>query len=380
MGPATLSRLWSSPVVGCSSRLFGRRCWALRSLAASATQTSSSVASPTDALHTVVLIPGDGIGPEISEAVKKVFAAARVPIQWEEHLISTKNVVPGQDLIPSTALDAIRRHGYGIKGPLETPIGKGHKSLNLTLRQALGLYANVRPCRTVPGIRTKFDHVDVVTIRENTEGEYVGLEHEVVPGVVESLKVITRSASERGARFAFEFARQNKRRRVTAVHKASVLKLSDGMFLECCRRTAKEYPDIEFREALIELCCGYLISQPQRYDVLVLTNLAGDIVSDLAAGLVGGLGLTASLNKGEHTVLAEAVHGTAPDIAGKDLANPTALLLSAVMMLREMNLHDHADRIERAIYTVIKEGKNLTGDLGGKARCSEYTRAIIDKL
>jgi isocitrate dehydrogenase (NAD+) len=338
------------------------------------------MSSTADATRTVVLIPGDGIGPEISDAVKKVFAAARVPIRWEEHLISTKNVVPGQDLIPSAVLDSIRRHGYGVKGPLETPIGKGHKSLNLTLRQALGLYANVRPCRTVPGVRTKFDNIDVVIIRENTEGEYVGLEHEVVPGVVESLKIITRSASERVARFAFEFARHNKRRRVTAIHKASVLKLSDGMFLDCCRRIATEYPDIEFKEALIELCSGYLISQPQRYDVLVLTNLAGDIVSDLAAGLVGGLGLTASLNKGEHTVLAEAVHGTAPDIAGKDLANPTALLLSAVLMLREMNLQEHADRIEKAIYAVLEEGKVLTGDLGGKARCSEYTLAIMEKL
>jgi isocitrate dehydrogenase (NAD+) len=331
-------------------------------------------------MRTVALIPGDGIGPEISDAVKKVLAAAGVPIQWEEYPISTKNVVPGQDLIPSNVLDSIRRLGYGIKGPLETPIGKGHKSLNLTLRQALGLYANVRPCRTIPGIQTKFPAVDVVIIRENTEGEYVGLEHEVVPGVVESLKVITRVASERVARFAFEFARQNKRRRVTAIHKASVLKLSDGMFLDCCRRIAAEYPDIEFKEALIELCSGYLISQPERYDVLVLTNLAGDIISDLAAGLVGGLGLTASLNKGEHTVLAEAVHGTAPDIAGKDLANPTALLLSAVLLLRDMGLQEHANRIEHAIYTVLREGQVRTRDLGGKALCSEYTQAIISKL
>ncbi|KAK4534248.1 hypothetical protein CDCA_CDCA01G0273 [Cyanidium caldarium] len=344
------------------------------------TRRLSAAAPSAQAVRTVTLFPGDGIGPEIAGAVKEIFRAADAPVQWEEIAISTKNVKPGEDLIPQAALDSVRRNRYGLKGPLETPVGKGHKSLNLTLRQALSLYANVRPCVSMPGVKTKFDNINVVTIRENTEGEYVGLEHEVYPGVVESLKVITRQASERVARFAFEYARSNQRKRVTAVHKASVLKMSDGMFLECCRRISKEYPDIEFKEALIELCCGYLVSQPQRYDVLVLTNLAGDIVSDLAAGLIGGLGLTASLNKGEHVVLAEAVHGTAPDIAGKDWANPTALLLSGVMLLREMDLHDHAERIERAVHQVLQDAQCRTRDLGGTARCSEYTQAIIDRL
>lgn len=348
--------------------------------AAAAATAAAASGAETSAKHTITLFSGDGIGPEISRAVQDIFAAAHVPVEWEEHAVSTKNVKPGQDLIPPEAIESVLRNGYGLKGPLETPIGKGHKSLNLTLRQKLSLFANVRPCLSMPGVKTKFDNVDVVTIRENTEGEYVGLEHEVVPGVVESLKVITRKASERVARFAFDYARNNGRKRVTAVHKASVIKMSDGMFLDCCRRVSQEYPDVAYDEALIESCCGYLVSEPERYDVLVLTNLAGDIVSDLAAGLIGGLGLTPSLNKGENTVLAEAVHGTAPDIVGRDLANPTALLMSSLMMLREMNLHAHADQIEAAVHRVLRDGRWKTVDLGGKAKGSEYTRAIIDSI
>eukprot|EP00871_Galdieria_phlegrea_P001905 jgi/Galph1/2715/GphlegSOOS_G1397.1 len=330
----------------------------------------------------VTLFPGDGIGPEISKAVQDIFAAAEVPVDWEVYNVSTKTVKPGEDLIPKEALDAVKRNGYGLKGPLETPIGKGHKSLNLTLRKALSLYANVRPCVSVPGVKTKY-----VTVRENTEGEYSGLEHVVYPGVVEMIKLITREASLRVAKYAFEYAKNNNRQMVTAVHKATVMKRADGLFLECCREIAQSYPSIQYEEMLIDTCAGQLVQNPGRLDVMVMPNLYGDILSDLCAGLIvsyglvlGGLGLTPSGNMGESCMLAEAVHGTAPDIAGKDLANPTALLLSALMMVRQMKLYEKADIIEKAVYEVLKEGKVRTKDLGGTAKCSEYTNAIIEKM
>lgn len=265
-------------------------------------------------------------------------------------------------------------------GPFATPIGTGHRSLNLTLRKALNLYANVRPCKSIPGFKTKYDDVDIVTIRENTEGEYSGLEHEVVPGVVENLKVITRQASERIAKFAFEYAVSHGRKEVTAVHKATIMKLVDGLFLECCREAAAQYPDIKYDEMVIDKAMLQMASDPNVFDVMVMPNLYGDIASDLGAGLIGGLGLTPSGNIGEAASVFEAVHGTAPDIAGQDKANPTALLLSGVMMLRHVGLHEHADRIESAALGVIRDGKHRTGDLGGTASCSEYTAAVCERV
>mmetsp|Transcript_17445 Transcript_17445/g.70691 ORF Transcript_17445/g.70691 Transcript_17445/m.70691 type:complete len:345 (-) Transcript_17445:888-1922(-) len=303
------------------------------------------------------LFPGHGIGPEISAAVVKILEESKVPITWEEHIISVDNVKPGQDIVSREALDSVLKNGYALKGPMATPIGKGYRSLNLTLRKELGLYANVRPCKSIPGVNTAYQDVDVVTVRENTEGEYSGLEHEVAPGVVESLKVITKNASLKVAEYAFSYARANKRKMVTAVHKASVMKLSDGLFLSCTQEVAKNYPDIRYEEMLIDNAASYLVSNPGRMDVMVMPNLYGDIVSDLCAGLIGGLGLTPSGNMGKGCMMAEAVHGTAPDIQGMDMANPTALLMSALMMLRSMDLHDTADKIAKATYTVLKEAK-----------------------
>lgn len=334
-------------------------------------------------MQTVTLMPGDGIGPEISQSVVEIFKAAAVPIQWEMHQIGTKHVQKGsKDLISPTAIESIIRNKVGLKGPFETPIGGGHRSLNITLRQALNLYANVRPCQSIPGFKTKYEGVDLVTIRENTEGEYAGLEHEAVPGVVENLKVITRGASLRIAEYAFRYAVQNNRQRVTAVHKASVMKLSDGLFLECCREVAKKYPDVIYDEMPLDNCFLKLVKNPnsKSLDVMVMPNLYGDITSDLCAGLIGGLGLTPSGNIGTVAAVFESVHGTAPDIAGQDKANPTALLLSAAMMLDHMSLNKEASIIKTAVLKTISEGHSRTRDLGGSATCSAFTKAIINNL
>merc|ERR1719178_319850 len=261
-----------------------------------------------------------------------------------------------------------------------TPVGKGFRSLNLALRKEFNLYANVRPCKSIEGFKTLYDDVDVVTIRENTEGEYSGIEHEIVDGVVQSIKLITEKASRRVADYAFKYAEENGRHKVTAVHKANIMRMSDGLFLTCCREVAGKYPEIIFEERYLDTVCLNMVQDPGKYDVLVMPNLYGDILSDLCAGLIGGLGLTPSGNIGLGGAIFEAVHGTAPDIAGKDLANPTALLLSSVMMLRHMELPNHADRIEAACFQVIKEGNKITGDLGGSTKCSEYTDAIIRKI
>eukprot|EP00172_Hildenbrandia_rubra_P001585 Plantae.Rhodophyta-Hildenbrandia_rubra.ctg2144.p1 GENE.Plantae.Rhodophyta-Hildenbrandia_rubra.ctg2144~~Plantae.Rhodophyta-Hildenbrandia_rubra.ctg2144.p1 ORF type:complete len:366 (+),score=60.96 Plantae.Rhodophyta-Hildenbrandia_rubra.ctg2144:124-1221(+) len=330
--------------------------------------------------YTVSLFPGDGIGPEISKAVQDVFEAAEVPIKWEPYHVSSIGKKPGETFITKEALESVKRNGYGLKGPMATPIGKGHRSLNLTLRKELGLYTNVRPCVSVPGVKTLYDNVNVVTVRENTEGEYSGLEHVVVPGVVESLKVITRHASMRVAEYAFAYAANNNRKLVTAVHKAPVMKKSDGLFIECTRQVSSRYPTIQYEELLIDNAASFLVANPARLDVMVMPNLYGDIISDLCAGLIGGLGLTPSGNMGQGCMLAEAVHGTAPDIAGQNKANPTALLMSALMMLREMKLHDKADLIESSVHQVLKEGRYRTGDIGGTATTTEYTNAIINKM
>ncbi|KAI9216976.1 hypothetical protein BC828DRAFT_351941 [Blastocladiella britannica] len=332
-------------------------------------------------VHKVTLIPGDGIGPEISESVKKIYTAAGVPIVWEEVDV-TPVLINGKTTIPQDAIDSIKRNKIALKGPLATPIGKGHVSLNLTLRRTFDLYANLRPCRSIEGFSTPYPNVNSVLIRENTEGEYSGIEHEVIPGVVQSIKLITRDASERCARFAFEYAKSSGRSTVTAVHKANIMRLSDGMFLETCRNVAKEYPEIKFDEQLLDRACLQIVQTPSAYSdrVMVLPNLYGDILSDLGAGLIGGLGLTPSGNIGQHASIFESVHGTAPDIAGKDLANPTALLLSSVMMLRHMGLTAKADQIESAVLGTIAEGKVLTGDLGGKSTNTQFTQAVIDRL
>merc|ERR1719153_2072505 len=331
-------------------------------------------------VRTVTLIPGDGIGPEISAAVQKIFAAAKVPITWDSVDVTPVRKPDGTFGIPQESIDSVKTHGVGLKGPLMTPVGKGHRSLNLALRKELDLYANVRPCKSIDGYETLYKDVDVVTIRENTEGEYSGIEHEIVDGVVQSIKLITEKASRRVAEFAFEYAKNNGRSKVTAVHKANIMRMSDGLFLRCCREAAEKNPQIKFEEKYLDTVCLNMVQDPSIYDVLVMPNLYGDILSDLCAGLIGGLGLTPSGNIGTDGAIFEAVHGTAPDIAGQDKANPTALLLSSVMMLRYMDLHEHARKIETAAFQVIKDGNVITGDLGGRAKCSEYTDEIIKKL
>lgn len=333
----------------------------------------------TDGTHSALMCAG--IGPEIAESVKQIFKAAEAPIEWEEQHIGKEVDPRTNSFITRENLDSVLRNKIGLKGPMTTPIGKGFRSLNLTLRKELQLYANVRPCLSIPGYKTRYDDINLVTIRENTEGEYSGLEHEVVPGVVESLKVITKKASDRVAEFAFKYAVANGRKKVTAVHKANIMKQSDGLFIKCCQEVAEKYPAIEYEEMIVDNTCMQLVSRPTQFDVMVMPNLYGDIISDLSAGLIGGLGLTPSGNIGaDGLALMEAVHGTAPDLVGKDAANPTALLLSGVMMLRHLNLTEHADRIEKATLGTIAAGKHLTRDLGGNSGTSDYTKAIIGNL
>jgi isocitrate dehydrogenase (NAD+) len=327
----------------------------------------------------VTLIRGDGIGPEVSDAVLEVFAAAAVPIAWEEAVVGQAAEEREGDPLPASALDAIRRTRVALKGPVGTPIGKGFQSVNVRLRQAFTLYANLRPVRNVEGVASRFQGVDLVIVRENTESLYSGLEHIVVPGVVESLKIITEVASTRIARFAFEYARANGRRRVTAIHKANIMKLSDGLFLSCFRRVAEDYPDIGADDRIVDAACMRLVMTPESFDVLLLENLYGDIVSDLAAGLVGGLGLVPGANLGNDAAIFEAVHGTAPDIAGQNKANPTALLMSAILMLRHLDLPAHADRIEKALLRALREGVK-TPDLGGSTGTREFAKEVTARL
>jgi isocitrate dehydrogenase (NAD+) len=327
--------------------------------------------------HRVTLIPGDGIGPEVSAAVLRIIETAGVQIEWERFIVGSR----AQDLsgspLPDEVIESVRRNHVALKGPVATPIGTGFESVNVRLRKVLDLYANLRPVRNLPGVQSRFGNVDLVIVRENTEGLYSGLEHEVVPGVVESLKIITEKASTRIAMFAFEYAKKFGRKRVTCVHKANIMKKSDGLFLECFRRVAVNYPTIEHDEKIVDNLCMQLVINPTQFDVLLMENLYGDIVSDLAAGLVGGLGVVPSANLGEKTALFEAVHGTAPDIAGKNLANPTALIMSAVLMLRYLGERAPADRIEAALNKVLEKREKVTRDLGGNASTSEFTDAII---
>ncbi|HEY2796666.1 MAG TPA: isocitrate dehydrogenase (NAD(+)) [Thermoanaerobaculia bacterium] len=327
----------------------------------------------------VTLIRGDGIGPEVSEAAVAILEAAKAPVAFEEVVVGREAEKSEGDPLPPRALESIRRNGVALKGPVGTPVGKGFASVNVRLRQTLELYANLRPVQNVPAIESRFENVNLVVVRENTEDLYSGLEHTVVPGVVESLKIITSAASTRIARFAFEYARKHGRRRVTAVHKANIMKLSDGLFLECFRRVAEEYPDITADDRIVDALCMRLVMNPETFDVLLLENLYGDIVSDLAAGLVGGLGLVPGANLGASAAIFEAVHGTAPDIAGQDKANPTAMLMSAILMLRHLGADAHADAIEKALLRAFRDGVK-TPDIGGTAGTKAFTRAVIERL
>ena len=330
--------------------------------------------------HTITLIPGDGIGPEVSSAVKKIIAAAGVDITWEEAPARAEVERRGISFMQSGVVEAIRKNRVALKGPMETAVGTGAPSINVALRKALDLYANVRPVKNLVGLQSRFQDVDIVLIRENTEDLYAGLEHTVVPGVVESLKIITEKASTRVARYAFEYARKYGRKKIHAIHKANIMKLSDGLFLTSVRNVAAEYSDIEYKELIIDNACMQIVLNPRQFDMLLLTNLYGDIMSDLAAGLVGGLGVVPSANMGETAAIFEAVHGTAPDIAGKGLANPTALLMSAIMMLDHIGEAKAARNAEGALHRVYRAGKTLTHDVGGTASTGAFTDALIAEM
>ena len=328
----------------------------------------------------VTLIPGDGIGPEVTEAVVRIFTVAGVPIEWERIDAGVTAFKRFNTSLPAELLDSIRRNKIALKGPVTTPIGEGFTSVNVGLRKALDLYANLRPVRNIPGVASRFADVDLIVVRENTEDLYSGLEHEVVPGVVESLKIITASASTRIAEFAFAHARTLGRKRVTAIHKANIMKLGDGLFLESTRAVSRAHTDISYDERIVDAACMQLVMFPERFDVLLLPNLYGDIVSDLCAGLVGGLGVVPGANIGLDCAVFEAVHGSAPDIANKNLANPTALLLSALMMLDHMGEAAHASHIRHALGKVLTHGSVRTRDLAGTATTTEFTEAICREL
>jgi isocitrate dehydrogenase (NAD+) len=330
--------------------------------------------------HTITLIPGDGIGPEVIGAVLKILSAAGVRITWERHEAGVIALEQSGQALPAELLQSIRKNKLALKGPVTTPIGEGFTSVNVGLRKALDLYANVRPVWNLPGVRSQVANVDLVIVRENTEDLYSGLEHEVVPGVVESLKIITERASTRIATFAFEYAKRSGRRKVTAIHKANIMKLGDGLFLNSSRAVSKRYPDIKYDEKIVDAACMHLVMKPEQFDVLVMSNLYGDIVSDLCAGLVGGLGVVGAANLGTEIGVFEAVHGSAPDIAGKGVANPTAMLLSAVMMLRHIDEAAAAEAIMGALNTVLSSGKVRTRDLGGTASTNEFADAICEGL
>ena len=330
--------------------------------------------------HRVTLIPGDGIGPEVSAAVLRIIEVAGVKIEWERFIVGGHAQDLSGSSLPDAVIESVRRNKVALKGPVETPVGGGFESVNVRLRKVLDLYANLRPVRNLPGVPSRFGDVDLVIVRENTEGLYSGLEHEVIPGVVESLKIMTEKACTRIAIFAFEFAKKYGRKKITAVHKANIMKKSDGLFLQCFRHIAVNYPSIEHDEKIVDNTCMQLVMNPYQFDVMLMENLYGDIVSDLAAGLVGGLGVVPSGNIGEHAALFEAVHGTAPDIAGKNQANPTALLLSAIMMLRHIGETKAGDRIESALNKVLQKRDKVTRDLGGSASTSEFADAIIAAL
>jgi isocitrate dehydrogenase (NAD+) len=333
--------------------------------------------------HKVTLLPGEGIGPEVAAATKQILQASGVQIEWEELGARAENTdkstVKGA-VLNTAAIESVRRNKVALKGPMATAIAGGAPSVNVALRKSLELYANLRPVRNIPGVKSHFQNVDVVIVRENTEDLYSGLEHEVVPGVVESLKIITEKASTRIAKFAFEYARKNGRKKIHAIHKANIMKLGDGLFLRSIRAVAENFKDIEYKELIVDNACMQIVIDPQQFDILLLPNLYGDIVSDLAAGLVGGLGVVPSGNIGADSAIFEAVHGTAPDIAGKGIANPTALIMSSVLMLNYLGEVAAAKKIDQALIKVYTQGKHVTRDLGGTAATQQFTQAVIDAL
>ncbi len=330
--------------------------------------------------HRITLIPGDGIGPEVASAVVRIIEAAGVEIEWEEHVAGQEALDKFGKTLPDELIESIKRNKVGLKGPITTPVGKGFTSVNVGLRKALDLYANLRPIRALPNIPCRNPTLDLVIVRENTESLYSGLEHEIVPGVVESLKIITEKASTRIARFAFAYARNEKRKKITALHKANIMKMSDGLFLKCFEEVGRLYPEIQKQNMIIDNASMQLVMRPEQFDILLCENLYGDIVSDLCAGLIGGLGLVPGANIGEKGAVFEAVHGSAPDIAGKGIANPTALLQSAILMLSHIEERASAKRIEDAMLEVFSEGKVRTRDIGGTSTTDEFADAIIEKM
>ena len=332
------------------------------------------------AKHKITLIPGDGIGPEIVAATVKIIESAGADIEWETHILGSQALEKFGTTLPDATIESVRANKVALKGPLTTPVGKGFTSVNVGLRKALDLYANVRPIKALPNVPCRYPELDLIIIRENTEDLYAGLEHVVVPGVVESIKIITEKASTRIAKYAFEIAHSLGRKKVTAMHKANIMKLADGLFLDCFYNVAKDNPDIIADDKIIDNACMQLVMRPEQFDVMVLENLYGDIVSDLCAGLIGGLGLAPGANIGEQGAVFEAVHGSAPDIAGQGIANPTAILMSGLLMLRHIGESGIADRIEKAMMDVYTEGVVRTRDLGGTARTDDFANAIVAKL
>lgn len=337
--------------------------------------------------HQIVLLPGDGIGPEITEAVKKILVAAGAQLEWVEHTAGVSALTEGSDVLPESTVEAIRQHKVALKGPCTTPVGKGFASVNVQLRKRLDLYAAVRPVRSLPGIKTRFENIDLIIIRENTEGLYSGVENEVTPGVVMSMKVATRTACARIAKWAFRFATQRQRKKITVMHKANIMKMTDGLFIERAREVHRvDYPNIAYEEVIIDAGCMKLVQDPGQFDILLLENLYGDVVSDLCAGMVGGLGVVPGANIGSHQAIFEAVHGSAPDIAGKGIANPLALLMSSVMMLNylsdkegDRDLLRASERIKAAYNRALAEGQK-TRDLGGELSTDAFAQAVVDRL
>ena len=332
------------------------------------------------AKHTITLIEGDGIGPEVARAAVQVIEAAGLAIHWEKALVGQVAREKTGKLLPEETLESIIKNKVALKAPITTPIGEGYPSINVGIRQRLDLYACVRPVKSVPGIKALYNDVDLVIIRENTEDLYAGKEHEVIPGVIESLKIITEKASTRIAEFAFRYALRNGRKKVTAIHKANIMKLSDGLFLDCSRAVSKRYPDIKYNEMIVDNTCLQLVVEPHQFDMLLTSNLYGDIISDLAAGLVGGIGVVPGANIGSDGAVFEAVHGSWPEAAGKNIANPAAMMMTAVLMLRHIGEGSAADRIESALFNVFKKGEVRTQDLGGKASTTEFTQEVIRNL
>ncbi len=334
----------------------------------------------TQSPYKVTLIPGDGIGPEVTRAAVRILEATGIKFEWETYEAGAQAFQKYGEYIPKELIHSIERTGVGLKGPVTTPIGGGFASINVELRKHFELYANFRPIRNLPHIPTRYPDVDLIIIRENTEGLYSGIEHEVVPGVVESLKIITEKASTRISRFAFEYARKNKRKKIHAIHKANIMKLSDGLFLRCSRNVAKEYPEITYGEHIVDNTCMQLVMNPYQYDMLLMENLYGDIISDLCAAFVGGLGFVPGANIGDHCAIFEAVHGSAPDIAGKNIANPTAIIRSGLLMLRHLGEHEAALKIRNALEKVYRTREKLTRDVGGKAGTSEFADSVIELM